>query len=41
MGGAGVVLQAGQGSQHVVLGLERGVAQAGAAAHAQLKLAKP
>ena len=41
MGGAGVVLQAGQGSQHVVLGLEGGVAHAGAAAHAQLKLAKP
>ena len=38
---ADVVLQAGQGSQHVVLGLKGRVAHTGAAAHAQLKLAEP
>ena len=41
MSRADIVLQAGQGSQHVILGLKGGVAHTGAAAHAQLKLAKP
>ncbi len=41
MSSTDVVLKAGQGSQHVILGLKGGVAHTGAAAHAQLKLAEP
>ncbi len=41
MSRADIVFQAGQGPQHVILGLKGGVAHTGAHAHAQLKFAKP
>ena len=41
MGCGSGLFQTGEGAQHIVWALYGGVAHAGAAAHAQLKLAKP